>query len=111
MSKFYGNVGYVTVSESESPSVWAESEPAIRKYYGDVIKDTKRFDSGTSVNDDLTVNNSISILADAFAYEHFFAIAFVEWMGVRWKVTNVEVQRPRLILSLGGVYHGYEAGS
>lgn len=111
MSKFYGKVGYTFIDESDSPSVWVESEPVIRQYYGDVLRDTRSLNNGTSVNDDLTVNNSISILADAFAYEHFFAIAFVEWMGVRWKVTNVEVQRPRLILSLGGVYHGHEAGS
>jgi hypothetical protein len=61
---------------------------------------------GTKVNDDLSVNNSISIVADEYANEHFFAIRYVAWAGTLWTVTNVEVQSPRLLLTLGGVYNG-----
>ena len=103
MAKFYGNVGYVITGES-SPGVWGEQVKE-RPYYGDVIKNNKRWSQTENLNDDITLNNQISILADAFAFEHFFAMKFVRWMGASWTVTNVEVQRPRLILTIGGVYN------
>lgn len=103
MARFYGKVGYV-VTEETVPGVWGEAVTE-RAYYGDVIKNTKRYQETSNLNDDITVNNLISIVADAFAYDHFFAMKYVEWMGSKWKVNNVEVQRPRLILTIGGVYN------
>lgn len=104
MARFYGAIGY-GVSVETYPGVWEESVDE-RFYTGDVIRNARRLEAGEKVNDDITVNNSISIVADAYANNHFFAMRYVEWMGVKWKITNVEVQRPRLILTIGGVYHG-----
>lgn len=101
--KYYGNVGYANSVET-SPGVW-EDKIVTRPYYGDILRNTRRLQTGEYLNDDISVGNSISIISDAYAYENFFSIRFVEWMGVKWKVDTVEVQRPRLILSLGGVYN------
>ena len=65
---------------------------------------TSGWQQGENLNDDLVVNNIISIVADPFANENIHTMKFVRWMGVAWKITNVEIQRPRLILTLGGVY-------
>ena len=67
------------------------------------------YENGSGLNDDLVLNNQLSIVADAYANQHFFAIRYVRWMGALWKITNVEVQRPRLLLTVGGVYNGPEA--
>jgi hypothetical protein len=107
MARFHGKVGYGETVET-SPGVW-EDVITERSYFGDVLRNTRRLQEGESVNDNLSVNNSISIVADAYANEHFFAIRYVEWMGSPWKVSDVEVQRPRLILRLGGVYNGPKA--
>lgn len=107
--KFYGIVGYCETVEGtgDKEGVWIPDVVEERRYTGDVLRNNRRMDSNSeSINDNLVVSNSISIVADAYAYEHFFAIRYVEWMGVRWKVTSVEVQRPRLILTIGGVYNG-----
>lgn len=104
MSKFCGIIGYGIPNEIE-PGLW-QDEIVTRRYYGDVIRNIRRHEMGLSVNDDITVNNSISIVADAYANEHFFYMKYVEWMGVKWEIKTVEVQRPRLILTLGGVYNG-----
>lgn len=104
MAKFYGVIGYVETSET-SPGVWTETVTE-RTYSGDVLKNVKRWQASERLNDDLVVNNLISILADPFTYEHAHAIRYVKWLGASWKVTNVEVQRPRLILTIGGVYNG-----
>ena len=111
MAKFYGVVGYAETKETESPGVW-EEQVTERTYYGDVLRNTRRRDNANGqLNDNLNIDNLISILADAYAYDHFFAIRYIEWMGARWKVTDVEVQRPRLLLTIGGVYNGPESGS
>lgn len=104
MSKWYGKVGYVTTEETE-PGIW-ETVPVERQYFGDVMKSISKWSPSGKVNDDLNVSNQISIVADPFAYENFTKIRYVEFMGVMWDVTSVEPQRPRLILTIGGMYNG-----
>lgn len=107
MAKFYDAVGY-GVTEETSPGVY-EVQIVERKYYGDILRNARRYENGEHLNDNLNIENKISIVADAYAYNHFFAIRYVRWTGVLWKVSSVEVESPRLILSLGGVYNGVEA--
>lgn len=108
MARFSGKVGYAGGNVETKPGVWVE-QVIERSYYGDVIRNTRRSDNSQSVNPNISVSNSISIVADPYAIENFFAIRYVEWNGALWTVTNVEVQRPRLILELGGVYNGPKA--
>lgn len=105
MAKWYGVIGYAETVET-SPGVWKEKITE-RNYSGDVIRNTSRWStSSDSTNDDLTVNNQISILADPFAYQNFHSIKYLEFMGAKWKVTNVDAgQYPRLLLTIGGVYN------
>ncbi|MFA5313981.1 MAG: hypothetical protein WC375_11825 [Methanomassiliicoccales archaeon] len=103
MAKFYGEIGYAETTETV-PGVWTETVVE-RNYSGDVIKSNVKWQSGPNLNDNLVINNAISIVADPFAYQNFSAMRYVKWMGVCWKITNVEVQRPRLILAIGGVYN------
>jgi hypothetical protein len=102
--RFFGKVGYADSTET-SPGVW-EDVITEADYYGDVIRNTKQSDVGDQLNADIRVGNDISIVADDDATQNFMNIAYVEWMGVRWTVTSVEVKPPRLILSLGEVYNG-----
>lgn len=104
MAKFFGEIGYVNLVES-SPGVWTE-EVIKRNYYGDVTRNNRRLQSANQLNDDINISNEISILADPYATENFHAMRYVEFMGAKWKINNVEVQYPRLILTLGGVYNG-----
>lgn len=106
MARFHGEVGYGTPEETPPGSgVWVDIIEEF-SYTGDVIRNTRKLDNGQSVNDDISVANSISIVADDHAIDHFFKIKYVRWSGVLWTVTSVEVRSPRLILSLGSVYNG-----
>jgi len=106
MARFYGKIGYGdTVEEPVGSGVWRDLITEV-PYYGDVIRNTRSLEGGQGLNDDISVGNSISIVADQFANEHFFNIKYIYWMGSPWTVTNVEVRVPRLILSLGKVYNG-----
>lgn len=105
MKRFYGRVGYGEPVE-KAPGIW-EDVITEQKYFGDIVRNTRRLDyGGDKQNADISVGNSISIVADAYAYEHFFAMKYVEWAGVLWSISEVEVESPRLILRLGGVYNG-----
>jgi len=106
MAKFYGEVGYGnTIEDPVNSGVWKDTITEF-SYFGDVIRNTARFEKSEYLNNDISVGNSISIIADQHAIEHFFKIKYVRWAGVLWTVTSVEVQSPRLILSLGSVYNG-----
>ena len=109
MAKFHGPIGYGESVETV-PGVW-EDRNIERNYYGDVIRNTRKLTEGEQVNNDLSVSNSISIVADAYANEHFFAIRYIKWAGTRWTVSDVEVQSPRLLLRLGGIYNGPKAST
>ena len=106
-NKFYGAIGY-GISEETSPGVWTD-RIVERNYSGDVLKNFKKSSAGQSTNDDIDVNNMLSILADPFALNHFHTILYVRWMGDVWNVPTAEVQYPRLLLSIGGVYNGETA--
>lgn len=109
MAKFYGPIGYAITQET-SPGVWAEPEITERFYKGDVLQYYRKVSDGESINDDIDVSNRISIIADPFAMQHFFSMKYVKWMGAYWKITTVDVShRPRLILTIGGVYNGETA--
>jgi hypothetical protein len=104
--RFSGEVGYGTTEEQPPESgIWIDVVEE-RTYSGDVIRDTRKLEPGEGLNFDVTVGNSISIVADPFANGHYFEIKYVRWNGVLWTVTSVEVRLPRLILSLGSVYNG-----
>ena len=104
MAKFYGNIGYVVTKETV-PGVWKE-EVTSRPYYGDITRNVRRIQNAGVVNDDLVISNTIRVVADPFAMENFHAIRYVEFMGTKWKASDVEVRYPRLVITLGGVYNG-----
>lgn len=104
MAKWYGVVGYAETVET-SPGVWVE-QITERSYYGDIRRNTRKLQSTEHLNDDVTIANDISIVADPFAYQNFHAIRYVGFMGAKWKVSNIEVQHPRLSLTTGGLYNG-----
>lgn len=103
MAKWFGIVGYAETVET-APGLW-EERITERSYYGDVVRNNRRLQSAEHLNDDVNVSNEISILADPYAINNFHSIRYAEFMGTRWKVSNVDVQYPRLNLSLGGVYN------
>ena len=104
MSKWFGKIGYAETVET-APGVW-EEQITVREYYGDLTRNTRRLQTADKVNDDININNELSIVSDPYAIDHFYAMRYAEFMGIKWKITNVEVQFPRLVLSLGGVYNG-----
>lgn len=106
MARYYGKIGFALGAIETAPGVWSEDEIVERMYFGEVLKNVRRYDSGDKVNDDLRVQNRISIVADDYFNQNLSSIKYLEWQGVKWKITEVEFLRPRLILTLGGVYNG-----
>lgn len=102
MAKFYGSIGYAETAETK-PGVWEEVITE-RKYFGDIIRNSRRLQTADKLNDDITVSNEISIVADPFANQNFHSMRYVEFMGAKWKISNIDVQYPRLILTIGGLY-------
>lgn len=103
-AKFCGTIGIVETVET-APSVWTE-QVVEKKCYGDILKNYRSIQSGESINDNVVIKHSISILADSWVTEHIGSIRYVSWLGTKWKVSSIEVDRPRITLELDGVYNG-----
>lgn len=111
MSKFYGPIGFVASEETFPGSgVW-EDVAVERNYRGDVIRNIKRWDSSDKVNDNISFGNQFSIVADPYAMNNLFAIKYIKWLGSFWSINSVEVQQPRLLINIGGVYNGPTSGT
>ena len=104
MAKWYGEIGYAEMVET-APGVWKE-QSTVRKYYGDLTRNSRRLQSADQLNDDINIANELSIVADPYANEHFHSMRYAAFAGAKWKISSVEAKYPRLILTLGGVYNG-----
>ena len=100
--KFSGHVG-IAVERETSPGVFEETiEP--RNCRGDLIRLTRRMNT-TPVVPGLSMGNTFSFIADPYTLDKFFNIRYVEWKGVKWAATSVELQRPRILVTVGGPYN------
>lgn len=105
MAKFYGSIGFVKTVETEA-DVW-ETVETVKRYCGDLVRNQRRWeDKSDTINENLTVSNEVSIVADKFAYDNLDAMKWVEVMGSKWKVNSVTIDYPRIVLTVGGVYNG-----
>lgn len=107
MAKFSGKIGYAEIVDSiERPGIWTE-EIIERNHYGDVVKDYKKYESNTNhLNDTLIISNKLSIIADSFIINNAHKIRYVIFNNTRWNVVSLELNRPRILISIGGVYNG-----
>jgi len=104
MAKFHGFIGYVDIVQT-SPGVY---EPVVEEKpcKGDILRDNRRWENTEAVNDDFTINNRFSVLADQEMYERYDKMVYLKWNGIKWKITASEVQRPRVIFNIKGVWNG-----
>ena len=106
MAKFYGKVGFVGV-EDVGAGEWVDSQPVERTYRGEITRDTRSSESSGQRNDNLKLDMAISIIADSYIKTHLPEIRYVKMAsGILWEISRVEINKPRIILHLGGIYNG-----
>lgn len=104
MAKYFGNIGYGVPTEA-AVGVWKDSIIE-RPYYGDAIRDTRKQQGSSAINDDLNISMVLSIVSDPYANENTHRMRYAWYMNAKWKIANIDVQYPRLLLTLGGVHNG-----
>lgn len=104
MAKFYGHIGYAETVPS-SPDVYTETIVEY-PYFGDLKQDLRKLEPTDQINDSVILQNLVEVMGDKYAYDNYFAMRYVLFNGVRWKVGYVEVRYPRLWIRFGEVYNG-----
>ena len=104
MAKYHGKIGFA-IQKEISPGVWID-EIAEHECSGDVLRNTRNTQNSQNLNNDISISNQISVVMDPYVNQNLFALRYIEFMGAKWKVTSVEVQYPRLILTIGGIWNG-----
>lgn len=103
MPRYYGNIGFA-VTEETRPGIWEETITE-KPYYGDILSNSRNLQTREHINDDVMINNSFSIVADPYATENMYAMRYLTWNGAKWKITTINVEYPRLMLTVGGIYN------
>jgi hypothetical protein len=103
MAKYYGKIGY-SIRQETVPGVWEESIVE-KPFCGEQTGVKSKWQTSSHLNDNIDIPNQLSIVADPFAMQYFYNIRYIEYLGCKWEVQSVEIIRPRLILSIGGVYN------
>ena len=109
MNKWCGKIGFAISKKVPGKGNTYVDEMVERQFYGDIIRNTNRWEQGNSVNDNLNISNSISIVADSFIIDNLQYMKYIEFCGAFWKINSIEVQMPRLILGIGGGWNGETA--
>ena len=104
LARFSGVIGYALTVES-SPGVWS-NQIVEKKYRGDIISNQRQIQPGENLNDNVTIENSISIIANAYAYENIGIMKYVVMYNAAWKIKSFSVERPRISITIGEVYNG-----
>ena len=107
MGKWFGKIGYAETVETEA-GLW-EEQITERSYYGDVLTSRWMRQTSNKVNSDINLSNRISIIADPFAIQNCSSMIYIEYVGAKWRILDIEIAYPRLILTIGGVYNGEQA--
>jgi hypothetical protein len=104
MPKVVAYIGLVSASET-APGVYTNvaSEIEIR---GDFIQSRQRWNEPTEINQDVKLEHRISFVASQSVTQQIQNIRYVKIADVKWSVTTITTQPPRLVLALGGVYNG-----
>jgi hypothetical protein len=105
MARFCGEIGYAIPTET-SPGVWEDGVTVKKTYKGEVIRSQQRWVKSENVLENLDLDNSISIIADDFAFLNISYMKYVTLNGQKWKIKSIIINRPRIILQIGGVYNG-----
>lgn len=109
MDKFIGMIGFVSNVEIEDGIT--EDEVTERKYRGDILKNNQRFNTTNTTSGEIKISNRFSIIADSYAFDHIADIRYLTWRGNRWIVEYIDIEYPRLVMSIGGLYNGPQAGT
>lgn len=105
--KFAGTVGFWEGDVETSPGIF---RPKIveKPYRGDVYRFSRSFQqsNNNAQNDNIRLNNQISIVSDLYMNQHWDSIRYVIWNGKKFKVNSVDVLNyPRVTLEVGEVYN------
>ena len=104
MAKWYGMIGFADNVEVV-PGVW-EDDIVEKPYFGELTRNTRKLQDSGEINKNINISNQISILADPYTSDNFYKMRYATFGGTKWTITDVEVEYPRLKLSLGGVWNG-----
>ncbi len=114
MAKTSGVVGFAITEEKtvngQDTGVWVD-QIVERTYRGDLIRNTHKLSASAEVNGTLVLNKDVSIVADIYALQNYQNIVYFKFAGDdrAWRVENVEPNRPRINLTIGGIWNGQQA--
>ena len=107
MARFSGAVGFGEPIEIDE-GVY-DVKVTERQAFGDVVRSYRNNQDIGKVNSNINFDMAGSVVADDYLKKHLDLAVYVRWGTLYLAVTSVEMNHPRIILTMGGVWHGPKA--
>ncbi len=102
--KYTGKIGFA-VMKNEGEGIYTE-EIEEKVYYGDLLSSRWNNENNqNSTNTNVRLNNSISVICDKYLSENISVIRYITYKNSKWCITGIEIQPPRIIINIGGIYN------
>ncbi len=104
MTRFRGSIGINRGSVETSPGIF---EPSIEELEvtGEMRNPSARWPAhqqGGSVS----ARHALSIVTPEDSIVDYTEVVYVIWQSQKWSVVSIQYKRPRIELTLGGLYNG-----
>lgn len=109
MNKWCGKIGFFVTEEKMvdgiGTGVW-EEKIVEKTYMGDISRDYRKTANSDSVNKNIDISNTISILSNQFINKNLMNIRYVTFKGYKFEVSSIDnTNAPRITMTLGGLYN------
>lgn len=102
--KYSGKVGYAVQTET-APGVWTKEIKEVHMY-GDTLSYGAQPVSSDKVNQDVALSNEISLMGNPIIFENLSTLEYLILSGIKWEITSINLDPPRIKVALGGVWNG-----
>jgi hypothetical protein len=103
MSKFWGPIGINRGFQETGPGIIDNVIEEV--YVKGEIRNVKASWSQQTMNDTLQARHLLSVVTPEDSEIDFNEVVYIVWQGHKWAVTSIQYNRPRVELTLGGLYN------
>jgi len=104
MTRFWGNIGINRGTQTTAPGI-IENVIEEMKVKGE-IRNVKASWSQQAMNDGIRMQHLLSVVTPEDSEIDFNEVVYIVWQGRKWAVTSIQYNRPRVELTMGGLYNG-----
>ncbi len=104
MSKFSGTIGIKRDDIETAPGIFESTIEEV-EVVGEIRNQVARW-QGHEQRETVSARHVLSIVTPEDSIIDFTEVVYIIWQGRKWSAVAIQYKRPRVELTLGGLYNG-----